>query len=243
MHLAVIVPTYNEAYCIERLLLDMVDLLNKTPNLSYELFVFDSASSDDTQARVRKMIKHSHHIHLWAEEKKTGLGSACKKAVQRVLLEHPQLDAILEMDADGSHRPVDIHKLLEAFENQDVVIGSRYLSQESSATLNWPWYRCFISKLGAYWCRVWLSNKYKDWTGGFRLLRVSFIRRVDFSKLKEKGYGCKIEWLWYFYQHHARIKEVPITFVNRAQGLSKMPWHYFIRAALLVLKMRFKRSR
>lgn len=230
MNILVIIPTYNESDNI-RAITDAVFAVHPT----LEILVVDDNSPDGTGNLVRTMQMLNPKIHLLERTGKLGLGTAyCEGflwAMER------GYDIVFEMDADFSHDPKEIPNFLQAIENADVVLGSRY--SRGVNVVNWPMQRLLLS---------WFANVYTRWitrmpihdaTGGFKCFRTEILRNVNLKRIRSNGYAFQIEMNFKLWRRGARIVEIPIIFVDRRSGVSKMSKNIIWEAAWLVWKLRF----
>jgi len=224
----VITPTYNERASIG----EVVDRLFAACGERVDLLVIDDGSPDGTAALVRELKTHDSRIHLHERAGKQGLGTAYvsgfKWAIER------GYDAVVEMDADLSHDPADVPRLLEALEESDLVIGSRYVA--GGGVRNWGRARRLLSAGGNLYARSWLGYGIRDSTAGFRAYRTSALAREDLDDVRSEGYGFQIEMTRRFHRANRRVVEVPITFTERAQGTSKMNRRIVIEALAAVTR-------
>ncbi|HVL63898.1 MAG TPA: polyprenol monophosphomannose synthase [Actinomycetota bacterium] len=208
----VVVPTYNERENIDR----VVERLFASGR-ELELLVVDDGSPDGT-ADAAETHAGRHPVHVMRRAGKQGLGTAYvagfRWAIER------GYDAVVEMDADLSHDPGAVPQLLAALNDADLVIGSRYV--EGGRIENWGLFRRFLSRGGNLYARAWLGFGVRDSTSGFRAYRVTALKGTDLTGVSSEGYGFQIEMTRRMHKEGRRIVEVPITFVERAEGRSKM---------------------
>lgn len=227
----VVIPTYNEKTNIEAILSKLLAL--STPNLS--VLIVDDSSPDGTGAIVEK-IKEGHiNVHLLTRPKKSGLGRAYIDGFIYAL--GKRADAIVQMDADFSHDPNDIPRLLKALEHSDLVIGSRY--SEGISVINWPLKRLLISIGGNVYARLITGLPIKDATGGFKAWRAETLQALDLQKIQADGYGFQIVMNYRTWKMKKKIIEIPIVFTERRNGQSKMSKAIIWEALGLVWKLRF----
>jgi dolichol-phosphate mannosyltransferase len=239
MKIIVIIPTYNEQENISRIISQIQAVFKKINHHQMQILVFDSHSSDHTVENVKQCQQTWGNIHLLTEPKKTGLGSAYTQAM-RYATNTLEADAVVEFDADGSHQPkylIDMVKKLD--QGYEVVVGSRYI-KGGKVSVDWPWYRRLISKAGNWVSRTVLTRKYKDFTSGFRLTRTQVLRRIDLTQLLSKQYAYKLHLLWWLHKINAKIIEIPIEFIDRTQGVSKLPRHTIIDSLAVVSRLRLR---
>ena len=225
----VIVPTYNERVNID----EVVERLFAAAGDAVELLVVDDGSPDGTAERVKELAADAtRSIHLLERPGKMGLGTAYVTGF-RWGLERGYW-ALIEMDADLSHDPADVPRLLEAFNDNDLVIGSRYVP--GGGVVNWGLGRRALSSLGNIYARMWLRYSVRDSTGGFRAYRAEALSRQDLDTVKSEGYGFQIEMTRRMHRSGGRIKEIPITFADRTKGRSKMSRRIAVEALVDVTR-------
>jgi dolichol-phosphate mannosyltransferase len=233
MNNLVIIPTYNEKENIEAIITAVMEL-----PIEYHVLVIDDGSPDGTAAIVKDLManKFSGKLHLVERSGKLGLGTAYIAGFKWAI-EH-KYDYIFEMDADFSHNPQDLLKLYDACANQgaDVAIGSRYVSGVN--VVNWPMGRVLMSYFASKYVRFVLGMKVHDTTAGFVCYRREVLETLELDKIRFKGYAFQIEMKFTAYKCGFKIQEVPIIFVNRVLGTSKMSGGIFSEALLGVIKLR-----
>jgi dolichol-phosphate mannosyltransferase len=224
----VIVPTYNERDAISEAVRRLFDAAGD----SVDLLVVDDGSPDGTAEVVRALAGGPHDIHLMERAGKLGLGTAYVAGF-RWALERGYW-AVVEMDADLSHDPADVPRLLDALGNADLAIGSRYVA--GGGVGNWGLLRRLLSRAGNLYARALLGFGVKDSTSGFRAFRAEMLRHLDLESLRSEGYGFQIETAWRVHRRSGRIVEVPIIFVERTHGSSKMSRKIVVEALLSVTR-------
>ena len=210
---AVIVPTYNERANIEP---TVGRVRSAVPEA--DLLVVDDNSPDGTGEIADKLAAEDSHIHVLHRDRKAGLGAAYIAGFHWALGEG--YDVIVEMDADGSHRPEELPRLLDALASADLVLGSRYVP--GGTVLNWPKSRELLSRGGNTYARLMLGIKLKDATGGYRAYRASTLRKIALDEVESQGYCFQIDLAMRAIRAGLTVTEVPITFVERVHGSSKM---------------------
>lgn len=234
MKTLVVVPTYNEKENLLLLLPVLVDLPK-----NFDVLVVDDGSPDGSQEVVRswseKTASQEKKVFLLAREKKQGLGRAYLAAFAWALDRNYQ--AVVEMDADFSHRPQDLVRLLDEIDSYDFVIGSRYVP--GGGTMNWGWLRKFISKAGSMYSRWVLGYPLRDWTGGFNAWRDTALGRMNLPEIQSNGYSFQIELKYRALKAGCRGLEVPILFEDRRVGQSKMSLRIVVEAFYRVWLIRF----
>lgn len=207
-------------------------------NADFQVLVVDDSSPDGTADLVRKkQEQYSGLIHLLERKEKTGLGTAYIAGFRWALKEG--YDYICEMDADFSHNPKDLVRLHQACaDGADMSVGSRYC--KGGKVDNWPLLRIFISYFASLYVRMILWIKVKDATAGFVCYRNAVLTAIDLNDIEFVGYAFQIEMKYAAIKEGFKIEEVPITFIDRQVGQSKMSMNIFTEAFFGVLKMRFK---
>lgn len=213
MKIAIIIPTYNEKDNIQKLLKAIFDL----KILELEIIVVDDDSPDGTAEMVEK-LSTAHPIHLIKRPAKLGLGSAYLTGFKKALSLGAEF--IFEMDADLSHDPDDIPRLLEAAQNADLVIGSRKI--KGGKIIGWGWTRKLMSNGAMWFSRLLLGLKTKDVTAGFRLFKRHVLENLHLENIKSNGYAFQEEMLYRTEKAGFRVCEVPVTFIDRQEGKSKL---------------------
>jgi len=229
----VIFPTYNEVEMIQSAL-DQV--LDKAP--SVEVLIVDDGSPDGTADKVRQYPRYGNKVHLLARPGKAGLGSAYRAGFKWAL--DKGYDAVVEMDADLSHDPADVPRLLAALsDGADMAVGSRYLN--GIRILNWPQSRLWISTFGGWYARCLTGLPMTDPTSGFKAIRRKVLENLDWEKFTAQGYGFQVELHFFTWQSGFKIQEVPIVFTERRQGSSKMSPEIAKEAAVRVIQLGLRR--
>ena len=209
----VIVPTYNEVDNLEPLL---QRLLTAVPHA--HVLVVDDNSPDGTGRLADEHAAREAHVHVLHRVGKQGLGAAYLAGFAWGL--QRGYDVLVEMDADGSHRPEQLSRLLAALPHADLVLGARWVP--GGSVVNWPWHRELLSRGGNAYTRLVLGLPLHDATGGFRAFRASTLRRLDLDDVSSQGYCFQVDLAWRVVRAGCRVVEVPITFVERERGESKM---------------------
>ncbi len=211
--IVVIIPTFNE---LANLPIVVERVRRSVPEA--HILVADDNSPDGTGRIADEIAATDDHVHVMHRLGKEGLGAAYLAGFAWALQEG--YDVVVEMDADGSHQPEQLPRLLVALRDADLVLGSRWVS--GGATENWPKSRRFISQGGSAYTRMMLGVPLRDVTGGYRAFRADTLRRLDLHEVASQGYCFQIDLAWRALQRGMRVREVPITFVERTQGASKM---------------------
>jgi dolichol-phosphate mannosyltransferase len=230
----VIIPTYNEKE-------NIMAIIDKVFSLSggFEILIIDDGSPDGTADIVKKlMTQHPGSLHLVERSGKLGLGTAYITGF-KYAIEH-KYDYIFEMDADFSHNPNDLIHLYEACcDGADLAIGSRYISGVN--VVNWPIGRVIMSYYASSYVRLVTGMRVKDATAGFKCYKFKVLNAINLDRIKMKGYGFQIEMKYTAWKLGFKIVEVPIIFIDRKLGSSKMNSGIFGEAAWGVFKLRFRR--
>jgi dolichol-phosphate mannosyltransferase len=219
----VVVPTYNELENLERIL---ERLRAGVP--SADALVVDDGSPDGTGELAEKLARTDPRVHVLRRPGKTGLGPAYVAGFRWAL--ERGYDVVVEMDADGSHAPEELPRLLEALTTADLVLGSRYVP--GGRVTHWPAHRLLLSRVGNRYTRWALRLPLTDATGGYRAARRELIDRLHFDDVASEGYCFQVDWAWRAVRAGARVTEVPITFAERQFGRSKMS-RSIVREALV----------
>ena len=230
---AVIIPTYNEKDNIVK----MIDEINAL-NLPIDILVVDDNSPDGTGSLVESAKASRPNLDIIHRKKKEGIGPAYTEGL-RDILDKDSHDYIIQMDADFSHDPKDIPRLMEAAPRYDVVIGSRYTSGGGVAK-EWSMLRKFLSKGGNLYARMITGLKAKDCTGGFRCYKKDTLRSINLGRIFLNGYGFQIQLLYELAKKKLSVGEVPIFFAERTRGTSKMNFSIILEAFLFLIILRLK---
>ena len=228
----VVTPTYNERDNIESLI---TIVLNKIEGI--HILVVDDNSPDGTASIVERMMKDSDRIHLIKRPDKNGLGTAYCDGFRYALKNN--FDYIFEMDADFSHNPDVLPRFYDYIENFDIVLGSRYVTGVN--VVNWPLSRLILSYGANLYTRIITRMPIKDATGGFKCFRADALKKINLDSIHSNGYGFQIEMNYRLWRTGSKIKEIPIIFIDRQNGESKMSKHIIWEAMFLVWKLKFTR--
>jgi len=229
----VVVPTYNESENIGRL---VPQILAQDPRLS--VLVVDDSSPDGTADVVRALPEFGGRVQLLLRGRKEGLGPAYRAGF-RWVLENTDHDAVFEMDADFSHDPAALPQFLREIAVCDLVVGSRYL--HGVTVVNWPLSRLILSVGANIYAQKVTGLPIKDCTGGFKCFRREVLEAMPLDRIRSDGYSFQIEMNFHVWKRGYRIKEIPIMFVDRQVGISKMSRRIIFEAAWMVWALRFKR--
>ncbi|HOJ37364.1 MAG TPA: polyprenol monophosphomannose synthase [Ignavibacteriales bacterium] len=228
----IIIPTYNEIENIKK----MIDYLRDNYPFA-DILIVDDNSPDGTGEYVEKLTEYDNNIKLIKRAGKLGLGTAYVEGFKFAI--QNKYDYIFEMDADFSHDPAEIKNFLKAIENADLVLGSRYITGVN--VINWPMKRLLLSYFANFYTRIITGMPVKDATGGFKCFRREVLEAIDLSKIKSNGYSFQIEMTFKAWVKGFRIVEIPIIFVDRVQGVSKMSKKIVHEAIFMVWKLRLQK--
>ena len=229
MRTLIISPTYNERKNIQSLIEQVFDL-----DSTYHLLIIDDNSPDGTAKKVEELQKKHSNLHLEIRPGKAGLGTAYLYGFQWVL--DKGYDSIVQIDADLSHDPNDIPRLLANLSNHELVIGSRYV--EGVSVVNWPIRRLILSYGANYYSRFITGMPINDGTGGFKAWSASLLDKIKLNEVRSQGYSFQIEMNFRAWRLGASIKEEPIIFVDRTIGESKMSSTIMYEAIWMVWRLR-----
>jgi dolichol-phosphate mannosyltransferase len=242
MKLAIAVPTYNESTNLKKLLPSIKKSLRGYPRLKCTVFVVDDSSPDGTavvaQTLNKKLKDKAFSVKVLSRKKKEGLGRAYVYAFHYILGQ--KFDYVLQMDADLSHNPKYIPKFLDAAKTADLVVGSRYI--KDGATPDWSIKRRLLSRGGNTYTRKMLSSQISDYTGGYNLFSTDLLHKIDLESLQAGGYGFLIELKYKALAKCHSVEQVPIVFMDRKHGDSKIPRGIILKNLLLVANLKFNES-
>ena len=235
----IIIPTYNEKNNIINLTNEIKNVLNKS-NLNYKILFIDDNSKDGTIEIINKLKLEDQKINLIVREKKMGIGSAYLEGF-RWGLKEIKPDVFIQLDADFSHPPKDIPRLIQAIkEGNNVVVGSRYIS--GGKTESWTLFRNIVSKTANFMSRKILKIEIKDTTSGFRALDSKAVEIAIKFNFSSKGYSYQVESLYLYNKFNLECDEVPFTFKNRVVGGSKLSILEIFQFIYTICKLRLSRS-
>jgi dolichol-phosphate mannosyltransferase len=223
----VCLPTYNERENLEAMLRALGDK-------GVRVLVVDDNSPDGTGELADRLAAQLDYVDVLHRQHKEGLGPAYLAGFRRALADGAEL--VLEMDCDFSHDPKDVPRLIAAAEDADLVLGSRYI--EGGGVRNWGLLRRFVSAGGSWYARVLLGANVRDLTGGFKCYRRAVLERIDLGAIESKGYAFQIETTYRALRAGFRVVEIPITFVDREAGGSKMSKAIVVEAVCKVPALR-----
>ena len=228
----VISPTYNEKRNIKELIARISQL-----NCVLDILIIDDNSPDGTGEIVKNLMETNDRIYLIERKGKLGLGTAYCRGFQWAL--ERDYDPIIQMDADLSHNPDDIPRLIDASEFCDSVIGSRYI--EGVNVVNWPMRRLLLSYFANWYARSVIRLPIMDLTGGFKCIRRRVLKEIDFSKIRSEGYSFQIEMNFLAWIKGFKLTEISIVFTDRTVGESKMHRGIVFEAIWMVPKLLIKK--
>lgn len=226
----VIIPTYNEC---ENIKIICAGVREYAP--SVDILIADDNSPDGTGLVADELARQDSQIRVLHRTQKNGLGAAYLAGF--AWAKDNGYDVVVEMDADGSHRPIDLPKLLIALVDADVSLGSRWV--KGGEVVNWPLTREILSRGGNLYTRLWLGMTMKDATGGFRAYRLSALEKMGLDDVQSQGYCFQVDLSWRATKSGLRIVEVPIVFIERTLGESKMSQDIVKEALLRVTRWGF----
>ena len=225
----IVIPTYNERENIA----ELVPAVRELP-ASPDVLVVDDSSPDGTGQVVERIAANDSQVHLLSRPAKSGLGRAYLAGFAWGL--EQGYDVIVEMDADFSHRPEDLAVILKAIETKDFIVGSRWVA--GGSTVNWGMGRKLISQGGSLYSRMILGYPIRDWTGGFNAWKANTLKKMNLGTVKSEGYSFQIELKFRALRAGFKGVEVPITFIDRRVGQSKMSSRIVLEALYRVWLIR-----
>jgi len=228
----VIIPTYNERENIDNIINSVL-----AQPVGLDVMIIDDNSPDGTGEIVRHIAKGDARVHLIERPEKKGLGTAYIEGFKWAIKEG--YDYIFEMDADFSHNPDDLPRICDELKTYDLVIGSRY--SNGISVVNWPISRVMLSFFANIFARCVTGVPVMDLTSGFKGFRRKVLQKINLERIKADGYGFQIEMHFYAYYLGFKVKEIPIIFVDRRSGRSKMSKQIIFEALLIVLRLGFYR--
>ncbi|HED08508.1 MAG TPA: polyprenol monophosphomannose synthase [Ignavibacteria bacterium] len=229
----VIIPTYNELANVQKLLPEIITLYEK---YDLDILIVDDNSPDGTSNYVKELMLTTDRVKLITRKAKLGLGTAYIEGFKFALKN--QYDFIFEMDADFSHDPKEIENFLKQIKNCDLVLGSRY--KQGVNVVNWPIKRLLLSYFANGYTRYITGLKVCDATGGFKCFRREVIEAIDLDKVKSNGYAFQIEMTFKAWKKGFKVCEIPIVFVDRTEGQSKMSKKIVREAIVMVWELRIR---
>jgi dolichol-phosphate mannosyltransferase len=230
--LLIAVPTYNERENVDALIAELRRL-----HPTAHVLVVDDNSPDGTGDVVAALAHRDSRIHLMRRGGKQGIGSAYRAAFAWALPRDYAL--VVVMDADGSHDPREVCRLLDAARTADVVVGSRYIP--GGRIENWPLSRRLLSWSANRLARLMVGREVHDWTSGFKCYRREMLKALPFDRITSEGYSFQVEILFHCARDRWQLREVPITFVDRRLGRTKMSRREIYQAAVTLLRIAWQR--
>ncbi len=227
----IIIPTFNELENVKKLI---PDILSRFENV--DILIVDDNSPDGTADFVKEFSVTNNSVNVLKREKKMGLGTAYVAGFKYAL--QKKYDFIFQMDADYSHDPKEIKNFLTQIELNDLVLGSRYLTGVN--VVNWPMRRLLLSYFANYYTRIITGLPVKDTTGGFKCFRRKVLEEINLDKIKSNGYAFQIEMTFKAWKKGFKIGEIPIIFIDRTSGTSKMSKKIVREAITMVWKLRVR---
>lgn len=231
MKTLVVMPTYNEAKSLARTVEELLSV-----SQTVDVLIVDDNSPDGTAAIADSLVRSYPRLKVIHRDSKLGLGPAYLEGFEYAFAN--RYEVVVEMDADGSHRAEDLSKLLLEIQHSDLVIGSRWVA--GGSVQNWPIFRLILSRFGNLYAKLMLGTRIKDMTSGYRAYRASFLRQLVSEPVSSEGYSFQVE-LAYRATKLGVVTEVPITFVERTQGSSKMTISIVFEALAKIQLWSFRR--
>ena len=228
----VIIPTYNESQNIGNLI-NVIDSLD----IDLDFLIIDDNSPDRTYDIVKKIMKENSRVNLIVQDKKAGLGTAYKKGFNWAIIN--DYDKIIQIDADMSHDPNSIPQLIKESQQNDLIIGSRYIKGVN--VVNWPMSRLLLSYFANIYVKILTWMPVNDSTSGYKCISIEVLKSIDLSKVQSQGYSFQIEINFLAYVKGFKIKEIPIIFHDRTVGESKMSKSIILEAIFMVPRLALKR--
>jgi dolichol-phosphate mannosyltransferase len=227
----VIIPTYNEAENITRLI---PEVLRQDPGI--EVLVMDDNSPDGTASLVKEMMITELRVHIIERPGKMGLGTAYVRGFKYAI--ENRYDFVFEMDADFSHSPSELPNFLKKIQECDLVLGSRYIN--GVRVLNWPMSRLLLSYFASIYTQIVTGLPIKDATGGFKCFRREVLEGINLDNVRSNGYAFQIEMSFKAWRKGFRVMEIPIVFLDRRIGVSKMSRKIVYEAVFMLWMLRFR---
>jgi dolichol-phosphate mannosyltransferase len=236
----VILPTFNEADNIERIITAVAAVLERVTPAGYRILIVDDDSPDGTGAIADRLAAGHAAVEVLHRSEREGLGPAYIAGFRRALADGAAY--VMEMDADGSHNPDDLARLLIAARDggADLVLGSRYVPD--GRILDWGVVRRATSWGGCWYARIMLGVAVRDLTGGFKCFAAEVLETIDLDTVRSRGYAFQVELTYRALRAGYTVEELPITFRDRTRGSSKMSWRIALEAAWLIPRLRSSSS-
>jgi len=232
LSVVVVIPTYNERANLRSI---VTELLDRIPGC--RIVVVDDNSPDGTGLLADDLASHHPGLSVLHRQAKDGIGPAYVAGFRHALT--LATDLVVAMDADGSHAPADLVRMIAEIDGADLVVGSRYVA--GGKTEGWPAGRRLLSRSGGIYARTVLGAPISDFTSGFKVYKRTALQRLPLARLRSDGYGFQIETTWHIWKAGLRVRETPITFHDRVAGKSKLSRRIVVEAVLLVWRLRFAR--
>jgi dolichol-phosphate mannosyltransferase len=241
LKVAVLIPTYNEAENIELLLRKLRQVSSGLGDTFFLIYIIDDSSPDGTAQLAIKLNcelqTENFRVNVICRTKKEGLGKAYIDGFKRMLAMDKPPDFVLQMDADLSHDPLYVEQFINAANsNADFIVGTRYVTGGSCP--NWSWNRKLLSRGGNSYARFILGRKVTDYTGGFNMYSLNILKKIDWDNLNNAGYGFLIDLKYQSQRFSKKIVEIPIKFLDRQYGVSKMPLNTIFKNFILVINIK-----
>jgi dolichol-phosphate mannosyltransferase len=231
MRVSLVIPTYNEAENIAGLIEKLIEIFERE-KIDGEIIVVDDSSPDGTGEIAEELARKYANLKVIHRKSRLGIGSAYKDGFKVA-----RGNIVFQMDADFSHDPDEIPRLLSALRNADLVLGSRYV--KGGKIVGWSWLRRLISWGANFLSNLFLRLEVRDLTSGYRAWRKEALERVELAKIRGEGYAFQLEILWRARKKGLRIKEIPIVFVDRKLGRSKLGLKDIPDYFLTILRLMF----
>jgi len=227
----VIIPTYNELENIQGIIPEIL-----LQDDCLDVLVVDDSSPDGTADAVREIMDGNPRIHLIERDRKMGLGTAYVAGFKHAIVNG--YDYVFEMDADFSHDPSTLPRFLTAIQDYDLVLGSRYI--QGVNVINWPMKRLLLSYFANQYTRIVTGLPVRDATGGFKCFRVEVLKAINLDHVRSNGYSFQIEMSFKAWKKGFRLHEIPIIFMDRRSGSSKMSKKIVREAVIMVWRLRLQ---
>lgn len=243
LKIAALIPTFNEVQNIDILLRELYTVHATFTDIRLSVYVIDDASPDGT-ADAATQLNHelgnqNFQVNVIKRAKKEGLGKAYLEGFKTMLSLSMQPNYVLQMDADLSHKPEYFSQfVLATHTDGDLIVGTRY--SPGGSCPNWSWYRKFLSRGGNTFARLILGREITDYTGGFNMYGIELLKKINWDTLNSDGYGFQIDLKCQAKQYSKKIVEIPIHFLDRQYGQSKMPLNTIFQNFSLVLRIKIK---
>ena len=243
LNIAVLIPTFNEVLNIDILLRALHKIHSTFTEICLTVYAVDDSSPDgtaDAATQLNHELGDQHfQVRVIRRVNKEGLGKAYLEGFKTMLSLSTQPDYVLQMDADLSHKPEYFSQFVRAIHSDaDLIVGTRYLPGGSCP--NWSWYRKLLSRVCNIYARLILGREITDYTGGFNMYGIELLKKINWDTLDTDGYGFQIDLKYQAKQYSKKIVEIPIQFLDRQYGQSKMPFNTIFQNFSLVLRIKIK---